>query len=323
MPFRNHLQSYENLVTPYEATRAGFLSLALEKSRKATPFIEAAKALKTLAIKAKSPKDLLTLNEIQSSLLAAAGISDKAKNHIQESDKKKAILDLIENFIEPAGKHFVDELVYRFLLTKGDALGGHIRNLSGAMGEWNFTRAFISTLSVRGIKCMYFDLKSKIWMELCDEPDIEKQVKGMHWTLNKKEYTLIYNLNVPIVGNNVDFCLFDCSPDKILFGRNKNSVHYQPEKYLALGELKGGLDPAGADEHWKTANSALERIRSSFATNGCSPHTFFVGAAIEKSMAKEIYQQLVNHTLSNGANLTNSDQVVSLCAWLIELTLTE
>ena len=23
-----------------------------------------------------------------------------------------------------------------------------------------------------------------------------------------------------------------------------------------LGELKGGIDPAGADEHWKTGNAA-------------------------------------------------------------------
>ncbi len=29
------------------------------------------------------------------------------------------------------------------------------------------------------------------------------------------------------------------------------------EKTLMLGELKGGIDPAGADEHWKTANTVL------------------------------------------------------------------
>ena len=31
-----------------------------------------------------------------------------------------------------------------------------------------------------------------------------------------------------------------------------------------FGELKGGIDPAGADEHWKTGNSALVRIRKAF-----------------------------------------------------------
>ena len=44
MPFRNHLASQRSLITPYEETRAGFISLALEKNRKATPFVEEAKA---------------------------------------------------------------------------------------------------------------------------------------------------------------------------------------------------------------------------------------------------------------------------------------
>ena len=146
MPHNNHLDSYESLITPYEETRAGFISLALEKNRKATPFVEEAKALKAIAVKAKIPKDLLSIIEIQSSLLRAAGISDKAKNHLQDKDKREAIVGLIENFLEPSGKSFVDELVYRFLLTRGDSLGGSIRNLAGAVGEWNFTRILISTL---------------------------------------------------------------------------------------------------------------------------------------------------------------------------------
>jgi hypothetical protein len=86
-----------------------------------------------------------------------------------------------------------------------------------------------------------------------------------------------------------------------------------------LGEIKGGIDPAGADEHWKTANSALTRIRDAFKRNDCHPHTFFTGAAIETSMAKEIYSQLQNKELSNAANLTNEQQVVSLCSWLLDL----
>ena len=86
-----------------------------------------------------------------------------------------------------------------------------------------------------------------------------------------------------------------------------------------LGELKGGIDPAGADEHWKTANSALERIRKGYGLVGRSVLTSFVGAAIEKAMANEIYQQLVDGKLSNAANLTNNDQLVEYCNWIIDL----
>jgi hypothetical protein len=56
--YKTHLNSSDSLVTPYEETRAGFIALALEKNRKATPFVEEAKALKVIASKAKNPQDL-------------------------------------------------------------------------------------------------------------------------------------------------------------------------------------------------------------------------------------------------------------------------
>lgn len=319
MPFKNHLKSYEDLITPHEETRAGFIALALEKNRTATPFVEEAKALKVFASRAKTPKELLEIDEIQDSLLTAAGASDKAKAHLREGDKQEAIKGLIENFLEPSGKSFVDELVYRFLLTRGDSLGGRMRNLGGKLGEWRFTRAFMSTCSVSGVDLEYLDSESKDWARPNTEINIERRVKGLCWVSDGNERTLIYNLTVPTVENNVDFCLFDCSPNEIIFGRNRDSAHHKPEKYLALGELKGGIDPAGADEHWKTANSALDRIRAAFSDKSYFPKTFFIGAAIEAAMAKEIYQQLEDQTLSNSANLTNEVQVVSLCDWLIKI----
>lgn len=319
MPFNNHLNSYEDLVTPYEEIRAGFIALALEKNKKATPFVEEAKALKVFASKAKTPKDLLSIKEIENSLLTAAGISDKAKNYLQNDDKKKAIQGLIENFLEPAGKSFVDELVYRFLLTRGDSLGGSMRNLAGALGEWRFTRILMSTGAIKGIVFEYLDIKTKKWMVSDAEPEIEKRVKGLSWSSNGEMRTLIYNLTVPILKKNVDLSLFNCAPNEIIFGKNNNSAHHNASRYLALGELKGGIDPAGADEHWKTANSALERIRKAFAKANCHPFTFFIGAAIESAMAKEIYNQLQANIVTNAANLTNEEQVVSLCDWLLKI----
>ena len=319
MSFKNHLKSYEDLITPHEETRAGFIALALEKNRTATPFVEKAKALKVFASRAKTPRALLGINEIHDSLLTAAGVSDKAKNHLQEGDKREAIKGLIENFLEPSGKSFVDELVYRFLLTRGDSLGGRMRNLGGKLGEWRFTRIFMSTCAVSGVDFEYLDSERKSWKSPNTGIEIERQLKGLYWISHGNERTLIYNLTVPTVEKNVDFCLLDCSPDELIFGDKKDSAHHKPEKYLALGELKGGIDPAGADEHWKTANSALDRIRTAFSDENCFPKTFFVGAAIEAAMAQEIYQQLEDQTLSNSANLTNETQVVSLCDWLIKI----
>lgn len=319
MPYGKHLESHQSLITPYEETRAGFISLALEKNRRATPFIEEAKALKSIAQNAKKPNDLLNFDDIENSLLVASGISDKAKHHLLEDDKKEAVNGLIKNFLEPSGRFFVDELIYRFLLTRGDSLGGGMRNFAGMVGTWKYTRILISTLSIRGKKFTHLDSINKQWMQPDDDPNLEKRVKGLQWTSNGKSRVLMYNLTVPTIDKNVDLCLLDCSSDEIMLGKDPNSAHHKPEKYLALGELKGGIDPAGADEHWKTANSALGRIRDGFADTGRRPCTFFIGAAIEKSMAEEIHQQLENKTLTNGANLTVEKQVVSLCSWLINL----
>jgi len=102
-PYRGHLNSSDDLVTTYEATRAGFVALALEKNRKATPYVAEARALQTAASAAKTPAGLLKIKGIESGLLTAAGLSDKAFNHLLPEDRKEAIKGLIKNFLEPAG----------------------------------------------------------------------------------------------------------------------------------------------------------------------------------------------------------------------------
>lgn len=192
-------------------------------------------------------------------------------------------------------------------------------SIAGSVGKQKFSRALIATLSIKGEDFRWFHSKSKKWIEQsADDSDIELNLKGLSWQ-SKGPRTLIYNLTVPMVQKNVDLSLFAVAHDAISLGNNEESAHNNPEKYLALGELKGGIDPAGADEHWKTANSALDRIRKGFAKLHLAPKTFFIGAAIEKSMAQEIYRQLQDGILSNAANLTNKDQTVSICKWLINL----
>ncbi|EKU42056.1 Type II restriction enzyme BsoBI [Lysinibacillus fusiformis ZB2] len=317
--YANHLTDVTDLTTTYEEYRAGFLAFALEKNKRSTPFIERAKALKVLAAKAKTPRELLDIEEIQDALLYASGISDKAKKFLNEGDKVESINNLIEKFLEPAGTEFLDELIYRFLLFQGDSLGGTMRNIAGALAQQKLTRAIISMLNILDIEYKWLDSRDKSMLNWMDAPEddyeIEVFVKGLSWTVDKKERTLIYNVTVPLVRKNVDICLFDCNPMKY----KKDKVHTDPEKYVLLGELKGGIDPAGADEHWKTANSALQRINTKFNEKSLTPHLVFVGAAIERSMADEIWTQLQNGTLANVANLTKSDQVSAVCRWLINI----
>ncbi|MCC6424336.1 MAG: restriction endonuclease [Phycisphaerales bacterium] len=314
-PHRDHLQSGKDLETTYEAVRAGFVSLALEKSRRATPYIAEARALKSAASKAKTPMALIKIAGIRAGLLTAAGVSDKAAGHLQESDKEEAISGLIGKYLESAGKNFIEELVFRFLLTRGDTLGGSMRNAGGFIAQCKLTRSLIACLNLSGTKYQWLPANGKSWADKPEnDTDIELNLRGLAWGKGRKSRTLVYNLTVPMIGNNVDLCLFQCASDQI--GRE---THANAASYVALGELKGGIDPAGADEHWKTARTALSRIRNGFPNMKHIPHTFFIGAAIESKMATEIWRMLESGKLENAANLTNEEQIASLARWLCSL----
>jgi hypothetical protein len=313
-PYLQHLKSSKCLRTTYEAIRAGFVALALEKNRRATPFVAQARALKAAASKAKTPPDLLKIPEIQSALLTAAGVSDKAANHLQASDKREAVAGFLEKFLEPAGTNFVEELLFRFLLTRGDTLGGSMRNIGGFMAQKKLTRAIIAYLKLARHKCQWLHGETRAWADLPeDDADVELSLCGLSWDAGKGPRTLRYNVKVPPVGNNVDLCLFNCAVKDLA------KAVKTPSMYIALGELKGGIDPAGADEHWKTARTALGRIDEAFSKLNCKPHTFFIGAAIEAKMATEIWQMLKRGKLENAANLTDEDQIVSITSWLCTL----
>lgn len=312
-PFQDHLKSSADLKTSYEAIRAGFVALALEKNRRATPMVDEARKLKAAASRAQAPNELMKMKEIRLGLLTAAGVSEKAANHLEESDKDEAIAGLIGNFLEPAGGKFVEELVFRFLLTRGDTLGGSMRNVGGFMAQQKLTRAIISSLRLAGKPYRWLHSTTQTWARAPeDDADVELSVKGLSWTNEKGPRTLLYNLTVPLVGNNIDLCLLNGD-----YAQIDKHGYDKPEIYIALGELKGGIDPAGADEHWKTARTALDRIHKAFKKY--KPATFFIGAAIETKMAKEIWTLLKNGTIDNAANLTDDNQIAAITRWLCSL----
>jgi hypothetical protein len=314
-PFLRHLASAEDLVTTYEATRAGFVALVLERNRRATPIIAQARALQAAATAARVPQDLLHIRGVESALLAAAGLSDKSLPHLAPTDKAAALSELIEQFLEPAGDKFVEELVFRFLLTRGDTLGGSMRNVAGAIAQSKLTRAILGTLAIHAQPYFWRGVGRRTWLKRPhDDSGIEHHVRGLHWSNSHGARTLLYNLRVPIVDKNVDLCLFKGAPAGLA-----TEDYLTPNTYLALGELKGGIDPAGADEHWKTASKALDRIRKAFAKSGNMPAIFFICAAIERSMAQEIWRELQAGTLTNAANLNDAGQLAALAGWLCEL----
>lgn len=313
MKNNTQIDRYEDLITSRDETRAGFIQFALEKNRRSTPYIEDAKIFKFFASKANSPEDLLNIKEIRSPLLTASGLSDKALNYFTEQDKIKAIKELIDKFLKPAGENFVEEAVYRYLLIRGDSLGGSMRNVVGALAQQKLVRTIISCMNILNIQYEWIDANNKKeWKEKPeDDYQIENSLKAISWSYKGYAKILTFNLNIPTVHNNVDICLFKAKPEEF------SDILSHPEKSILFGELKGGIDPAGADEHWKTGNTALERIRTAFNKINIPVQTIFIGAAIEIKMAQEIFSQLQTGKLTNAANLTKDDQLVELCNWII------
>jgi len=317
----HHIKEAKDLVTTYAAKRAGFLEIALRKSREALPYIDEAKSLKSIAEQYSNPTDMVNDERIFAPIGEAAGISTKANNYLQTDDIKEIVIEFISNFLEPAGDYFVDELVYRFLLSKGDALGGRMRNIVGAIAGEKLTRFLSANLRNSRLSHCYQLNGNAAWFK-SDDISLEMmgQVKAIRWLKNPNQpRELRYNITVPIVSKNIDISVFNKQSIEINNAAKMKAFVSEPKNYIALGELKGGIDPAGADEHWKTASTALNRIRTSFITSGNPVQTFFVGGAIEASMAKEIFEQCMNDELGSAANLTNQEQLAEFCDWLINL----
>jgi hypothetical protein len=266
----------------------GFLAQALEKNARAAPLVEAGRRFWPALQSVKNIKSLDTLldnPQYRSGLIAAAGFSQKASGHLSKEELDDAIKRVFLTLSKTSGEAFREEILYRYLLTLGDALGGQMRNFIGADAGIKFTRAIIDALPSDESRNIVQNKKGKI--------------QRIAWNGR----LLLFDVKPRLIGNNVDAILLDTST---LAAREAAET---PACYLACGELKGGIDPAGADEHYKTARSALIKIRDALQKRGHKPSLFFVGAAIEPRMAEDIFADMESGELTYAANLTKPEQV--------------
>lgn len=159
----------------------------------------------------KSPDDLLKMPAVRPFLISASGLSDKSLNYLNEDDRTEAIKELIDKFLKPAGSHFIDEVIFRYLLIKGDSVGGTMRNRIGAIGEEKLIRCILSNLSVQGITYDWCDgSPSYHWNKKPqNDAEIERSIKALHWKNSNGDRVLAFDMTIPLVGKNVDICLFD------------------------------------------------------------------------------------------------------------------
>ena len=77
------------------------------------------------------------------------------------------------------------------------------------------------------------------------------------------------------------------------------------QDFVWAAEVKGGADPAGSDEHWKTATQALNRILdASRATSRAQPALAFVATIFVERVAREAQAWIDEGKLTAAYNLT-------------------
>ena len=273
----------KQLLTTNEERAAGFALYAERRNHELLPYVERALGLGQWVrsrISEQEQRYIVPL-EFEVDLAMAAGLSVKAQGHVDHEYKGSAIQTLISSAMGTSDPE--SYIVQRFLLSCGDALGGKMRNITGTIADERFRAAFRSSLDKR--------------TEFAHSVSVSGH--EINWSNAFGARTMRFNKLLTQTRKNQDVVVFD-----------------ENGGLVAVGELKGGIDPAGADEHWKTARTSLARVRSSC---GASVKIFFAGAAIETAMAQEMVGALREGSLNYVANLGKSDQVIALSEWLVNV----
>ena len=331
------LSDSQTLITTQVAKRANSVVAELEKNRLADEFVRDARTLRIKAERATRPKDLLDMQGIQAGFLTAAGLGSKTDKALDAVNRRAILREFVEVALEPKRGDFATELANQYMLACGDTIREKTHKLNRVWAQRKFSEYVISEFRVSGRQLQCFSKRDTRWLPADKLADVD-DVRAFAWTTGYMPRVLAYNLGVPLIrteeeiagetagdagvargGKNVDLCLLNWTPDEYSARTQRLRMVKDAQHYIALGELKGGIDPAGADEHWKTASAHLVRIRRSFLGLQAQPYLFFIGNAIEASMAGEIWGMLESGELSNAANMTDDRQAVALVAWLCVL----
>lgn len=278
-----------DLVTTKAARIAGFVSQSEEKIVRSRSY-----SLKIERVRQEISASL-TIDQIfedanlRSFFIGASCLSTKSLAHFSESDVK-AIVAAVIDLSKLGDPDYLNELVGRCYLTAGDSLGGSMRNHVGQIAQQKLTNAVLIEIKKRGYPVVV-------------EKNSSDKVTAIEWGQNR----MVFDKKPKFINKSIDFIVH-----KI------DSNLEDPNGYLSCGELKGGIDPAGADEHWKTAKSALDRINTAFSSKECkAPNLYFVAGAIESSMADEIFGHLQTGFLFAAANLNSPQQLSELVSKLV------
>jgi type II restriction enzyme len=271
-----------DLVTNRLARVKGFSWQASEKVSRSSGFIGLAKYFTEKAPIIDSIKSVRADAKLTEFVIAACMLSKKSLSHLDETIQDEIIENLID-FKKLKNEEYVKSLEQRYFLTSGDSLGGSMRNAIGQAAQTRLTETIIAKLEAQG-----------------DSPKRVVNPSGKTTAIIWPDRRVIFDKKPSFIGKSIDII--------VVRGSSAKSGNIEKASdYVCCGELKGGIDPAGADEHWKTAKTALDRIHGSF-TDGRGPNLVFLGSAIEQSMAEEIFALMGSGWLTGACNINYANQ---------------
>jgi len=279
------VSSFSDLVTTKEATVGGFSWQAKEKLKRADDFFRHADYFSSKAKTIKSVGDIKSDPNLFEFVIASCMLSKKSLTHLSPETQDKIISQLID-FTNLSNPDYLKSLERRYFLTSGDSLGGTMRNVVGKFAQEKLSNLIFKKLqdNKKNPQIIYSSAK---------------KITGIRWDGRM----VIFDKKPNFIGKSIDLI--------VIKGRSAEIADLEkPADYLCCGELKGGIDPAGADEHWKTAKTALERIHTAFTSKSFTPPKLvFLGAAIEAAMSQEIFELISSGWLSGAANINYEDQL--------------
>jgi len=255
--------------------------------------------------------------------------TDAYEDHLQSPTEgsareiSKYLNEVISGLVTTIDKVSPNMHIQMFLTNLGDALGGTARNDVGRSASALIVRYIALHMHIKGaLKSIVYGIKEGTDTE---EDENAQQNEGVYETGITQDLdlaSLLENLERQRVKykelhfhNGISLFLdrqirwnsVSVRGEQISkkFGVDFHTTEDNSESMRWAAELKGGADPAGSDEHWKTATEALNRIiEASKDTGRNAPELSFIATIFVERVAKAAQKWIDEGKLQSAYNLT-------------------
>ncbi|MBI4787491.1 MAG: hypothetical protein HY782_10645 [Chloroflexi bacterium] len=198
----------------------------------------------------------------------------------------------------------------------GESIGGSWRNEVGRLAYAELMGLLLRHLHARQcLSAIGYDLKGPLVEPeeeenkflatdnvLADSPDFVANLEGIEANRVVYKTITLRNRNELLLNRQIEWVDLKGTPFKI----GPDLSAFAPGDVLTWGgELKGGADPAGSDEHWKTATRAFDRILDAVEhTARPKPKLSFIASILVDRVAREAALWIQQGKLTSVYNLT-------------------